>query len=367
MSHQKLYIGTYTQPILFGTGDILEGKGKGIYLLDLDEDTGALAIGQVTGPAPNPSYLCLTRDRRFLYAVNELKEFQGQPCGGVTAYRVDRENGALTFINSRPTGGTDPCHVAVNSAGTHVYVSNFMSGSVCVFPIAPDGSLSPESFFIQHQGRSVVESRQSGPHAHSLVFAPDERFAFVPDLGIDRLMIYRTDFQSGSLVPGPVPSFRAEPGSGPRFCEFHRNGRFCYLINEIASTISLLAYDGDGHFKPVQSIDTVPENCKEGNICADLHLTPDGRFLYGSNRGHDSISVYAVDPESGRLTWLDNTPCGGRTPRNFCIDLTGRYLICGNQDSDSIVTFCIHEDTGKLTKVYELELPTPVCVKPVRF
>ena len=365
MNHfRRIYAGTYSRPILFGTGEVLEGKGRGIYRLLLDLDTGELRHEGEPVEADNPSYLCLSPDGNFLYSVNELKEYQGQPGGGVSAYRIRREDGSLDFLGSRPTLGTDPCHVSVNSGGTHVFVSNFMSGSVCVYPVMADGSLAPHSQLIQHQGSSVDPARHKGPHAHSLILSPDERFAFVPDLGTDHLAAYRTDFERSLLSPSA--DFCALPGSGPRFCEFHRNGRFCYLINELSSTISLLYYDGNGGFTLKQTVDTVPQGCKTGNICADLHLTPDGRFLYGSNRGHDSLSVYRVDPDSGTLSWLDNIPCGGRTPRNFAVDPAGRYLIVANQDSDNILTFHIDPSDGSLTRAWELACPTPVCVKPVR-
>lgn len=361
---RRIYVGTYSRPILFGTGEVLEGKGKGIYRLLLDPETGEMAEEGGPTAAANPSYLCLSPDQRFLYAVNELKEFEGQPGGGVSAYRIRPEDGSLTFLGSRPTVGSDPCHVVVNSRGTHVFVANFMSGSLCVCPVEADGSLGAHGQLIQHQGHSADPVRQKGPHAHSLTFSPDQRFAFVPDLGIDRLAAYRTDFDQGRLIP--VPGFDTLPGSGPRFCEFHPGGRFCYLINELASTISLLLYDGNGGFILKQTVDTVPADCKAGNICADLHLTPDGRFLYGSNRGHDSLSVYRVDQESGALTWTDNIPCGGRTPRNFAVDPGGRILIVANQDSDNIVTFKISEADGSLTRAREISCPTPVCVKPVQ-
>ncbi len=361
---RRIYVGTYSRPILFGTGEVLEGKGEGIYRLLLNPQTGELTQEGRPAPAANPSYLCLSPDQSFLYAVNELKEYEGQPGGGVSAYRICPQDGSLTLLGSRPTIGSDPCHVAVNRAGTHVFVSNFMSGSVCVYPVEGDGSLGPHSQLIQHEGSSVDPVRQKGPHAHSLVFSPDQRFAFVPDLGLDRLTAYRTDFETGLL--SAVPGFETLPGSGPRFCEFHPNGRFCYLINELASTISLLRYDGDGGFTLGQTIDTVPGGCKAGNICADLHLTPDGRFLYGSNRGHDSLSIYHVDQKTGVLTWTDNVPCGGRTPRNFAVDPDGRILIVANQDSDNILTFKINEADGSLTRAWELACPTPVCVKPVK-
>ena len=366
MGKDFFYIGTYTQPILFGTGDIFQGKGKGIYYLSLDKETGSAALIGEPALCDNPSFLCLSPDRKYLYAVNELKTYRGMECGAVSAFSVDSETGALTYLNSQPTGGTDPCHVNVNAGQTHVFVSNFMSGSVCVFPIRADGSLGEASQFIQHEGSSVNPSRQKGPHAHSLTFDRSQTHAFVPDLGIDKLMIYKTDFQNGTLTPSVQPYFQTFPGAGPRHCEFHPNYRFCYLINEIASSITLLYYaEGEGTFQEIQTISTVPEGCGEGNICADLHVTPDGRYLYGSNRGHDSIASFSVDPETGRLTLLSIIPCGGKTPRNFAIDREGNYLLAGNQDTDNIVIFRIHKEDGSLEKVFDLPAPSPVCIRQV--
>ncbi len=364
---ELLFIGTYTEPILFGTGDILPGKGKGIHLMALDDDGGLSAAGLAPG-VRNPSFLCLSRDRRFLYAVNELKEYEGARTGAVSAFAVSWENGtaALRFLNSRPTGGTDPCHIAVNRARTHVFVSNFMSGSVCVLPILDDGSLGPASDFIQYEGKSAHPRRQTSPHAHSLVFDAEERYAFVPDLGTDKLMAYRTDFASGKLVPGDTPFFATAPGDGPRFLEFHPNARWCYLINEIGSSVSLLDYDAaNGRFEKRQTVATIPADFAADNICADLHLTPDGKYLYASNRGHNSLARYRVNPADGKLEPLGNVPCGGRTPRNFAVSKSGKFLLVANQDSDNLLSFRIDYAAGELEKVDEIAAPTPVCVLPV--
>ncbi len=364
METEYFYIGTYTQPILFGTGDVFHGKGKGIYSLSLNTKTGEINLEGTPAPADNPSYLCISPDRKYLYAVNELKEYGGQACGAVSAFSITPSTKALTYLNSQPTGGTDPCHVAVNDAQTHVYVSNFMSGSVCVFPIKDNGFLGNASQFIQHEGSSVINARQKGPHAHSLAFDRTQTHAFVPDLGIDKLMVYKTNFTEGTLVPADTPFYQTFPGAGPRHCEFHPNYRFCYLINEIASSISLLHYDEDsGSFTLIQTISTIPGEYDGYNICADLHLTPDGRYLYASNRGHNTLAAFSVNQDDGELTLLDITPCGGEVPRNFCINGSGRFLLTGNQDTDNITVFSICQDTGKLTKIYDLSVPSPVCIR----
>lgn len=363
---QKLYVyvGTYTQPIKFGTGQILDGKGKGIYRLLLDTQTGILTQDGSVTETVNPSYLTLDESGNFLYAVNELKEYKGQACGSVSAFRVNPITHDLTYLNTKPTGGTDPCHVTINKDNTHVFVSNFMSGSVCVFPISEDGSLADASQFIQHAGSSVNKARQASPHAHSTIFDKDNRFAFVPDLGIDKVMIYKTDFKSGKLISNKTPWFESKPGAGPRHCVFHQSGKTCYLINELDCTISVLSYNPvEGSFKQLQIVPSVVEDFQGENTCADVHLSPNGKFLYGSNRGHNSIIIYSIDQDSGLLSYVDTSPCGGKIPRNFAIDPTGTFVLVCNQDTDNIVVFKIDQLTGKLEEISDFHVPTPVCVK----
>jgi len=363
-----VFVGTYTQPIRFGTGQILEGKGDGMYCLELDYSTGKMKkIAEFTG-IDNPSYLTLDKNKKFLYAVNELKAFEGKEQGAVSAFALSDDAKTLTFLNQRGTGGTDPCHVVVNRENTHVYVSNFMSGSVCIYPIMPDGSLGEASQFIQHEGSSINPRRQTGPHAHSLIFDAEEKYAFVPDLGIDKMMTYKTDFVNGTLTPGDIPWFETFAGAGPRHCVFSPCGSYCYLINELASSLSALAYDAKtGGFTLLQTVPTVvDESFTTENTCADVHITPNGRFLYGSNRGHNSIVIYEVDPSTGMLSYVDTEPCGGEIPRNFAIEETGQIMLVANQDTDNIVTFAIDQAKGTLTKLSEIAVPTPVCVKPYR-
>jgi 6-phosphogluconolactonase len=361
-----VYIGTYTEPIKFGTGRILDSKGEGIYLLKLDFKTGELNLIEVFKKTINPSYLTINKKTGCLYTVNELKEFQGKPSGSVTSFKISDTSGKLTYINTQPTGGTDPCHVETNLKGTHLYVSNFMSGSVCVFPLNPDGSIGESSQFIQHVGSSMDLHRQSGPHAHSLVFSPDGQFAFVPDLGLDKVMIYAVDANTQTLVPAAEPFFRTQPGAGPRHCTFEPNGAFCYLINELDSTILGLSFDQkNGKFVELQCVSSLPEGITvPGNTCADVHITQDGNFLYGSNRGHNSLVIYKINKKTGLLEFAGCHSCGGETPRNFAIDPTGNFLICANQDSDDVVVFKIDPETGSLCEKSRIKVPTPVCVQP---
>jgi 6-phosphogluconolactonase len=359
-----VYVGTYTEPIQFGTGRVLRGKGGGIYLFRLDGASGALEpLG--TTPATNPSYLALDPTGRCLYAVNELKTYGGQPSGTVSAFSVDSATGALKFLNRRLTGGTDPCHVVVSPSGSHVFVANFMSGSVCVLPVHADGSLGEASGFVQHRGSSVDPIRQAGPHAHSVTLDPGGRFALVPDLGLDEVMIYRVDARRGTLEPADVPWIATRPGAGPRHVAFHPAGSFAYLINELDSTVVALSYDGwTGALRELQTVPTLPEGFEGPSTCADVQVSPSGAFLYGSNRGHDSLAIFVIDPLAGRLGLVGHELTRGRTPRSFGIDPTGRFLLVANQDSDTIVTFRVHASLGTLEPTgHVAPVPTPVCVK----
>jgi 6-phosphogluconolactonase len=360
-----VYVGTYTEPIRFGTGRILQGKGEGIYVYRMDQTSGAMElVGKATGIA-NPSYLAFDSSRRFLYAVNELKIYEGRPSGTISAFAVDPRTGALEFLTKRLTHGTDPCHVLVDKNGRCVFVANFMSGSVCVLPVLDDGSLGEASDVIQHHGSSIDPVRQKGPHAHSVTLDGVNRFAFVPDLGLDRVMVYKFDPERRTLEPNEVPWVTMKPGAGPRHMVFHPSGRFAYLINELDSTVAALSYDGGrGTFEELQIVPTLPEGFLGQSTCGDVQVSPSGEFVYASNRGHDSLVIYEIDQPTGVLTHVDHEPTQGKTPRHFGIDPTGRFLLAANQDTDTIVTFRINLRTGKLKPAgHVTQVPTPVCVK----
>jgi 6-phosphogluconolactonase len=361
----RVYVGTYTEPIRFGTGKVLQGKGEGIYVFRLDEASGALEpLGRTTGVV-NPSFLAFDRTERFLYAVNELKEFEGEPTGTVSAFAVDAQSGALRLLNRQPTHGTDPCHVAVNATGTHVFVANFMSGSVCVLPIRDDGSLGAASDFVAHAGSGIDPVRQKGPHAHATTIDATGHYVFVPDLGIDKLLVYRFDAERGMLEPHARPWIKTRPGAGPRHVVLHPDGRFAYLVNELDSTVDVLAWDAAaGTFEHLQTISTLPVDAGGASTCAHIEVAPSGRHVYASNRGHDSVAIFAVDPRAGTLTAVGHEPTRGRTPRSFGVDPAGRFLLAANQDSDTVVTFRVDAATGKLHPTGHVAgVPTPVCVK----
>ena len=352
-----VFVGTYTD------------KGsKGIYRCELDLESGRLSNPQVAAIAVNPSFLALDPSGRFLYAVGEVDSADGKRGGSVSAFAFDRESGSLVLLNRQSTRGAGPCHLTVDRRGRHVLAANYGSGSMCVLPIRPDGSLGESTGFVQHRGSSVNPHRQEGPHAHSVNVDPAGRVAFVADLGLDKVMIYKLDPDSGTLKPNDPPSVDLAPGAGPRHFAFHPGGRFAYVINELDSTLTALAYDAEhGVMKKMGTVSTLPKGSTVSNTTAEVQVHPSGRFVYGSNRGHDSIAIFAVDPENGTLSYVGHQGHHIKTPRNFGIDPTGTYLLVANQDADSVVAFRIDPRTGQLTPTgSEQSVPTPVCVKMIR-
>lgn len=351
---QYFALGSYTEPILFGTGEVFHGKGKGITICTFENGRIESAVEL---EVRNPSFLCIDEEKRKIYAVNEMKEYQGKTGGGMTQLSYD-ENCNMKIEGSWNTQGTDPCHIAVSPNGRFVAVANFAGGSVTVYPVDERGNACGEYQFFQHEGSSVHPVRQRGPHAHSCIFAPDENLMYVPDLGMDKVAAYRYDGEKVSSCSEAEVDVAA--GSGPRYGEFGRDGNHFYLIDEISSQVMHFAYQ-HGHMELKDIVDTLPEDFSGDNICSDLHITPDGRFLYASNRGHDSLVCYRIEPD-GALSFVERQPCGGKTPRNFAIDPTGHYILTGNQDSDNITVFEIGTE-GQLTQVSVFETGSPVCIR----
>jgi 6-phosphogluconolactonase len=349
-----VYVGTYTS-----------GKSKGIYLFHLDLATGKLAPEGLVAECESPSFLAIHPNHRFLYAVNEVSNFGGMNSGAVSAFAIEPKSGHLTRLNQQSSRGAGPCHLSVDHQGKDVLVANYGSGSVAVLPIQPDGRLGPATAFIQHEGKSANPQRQEGPHAHSINVDATNRFAFAADLGLDKILVYRFDAARGTLTPNDPAAATIDPGSGPRHFAFHPNGRFAYVINEMGSTVTALAYDAaKGTLKPLQTLSTLPEGFTGNSSTAEVQVHPSGKFLYGSNRGHDSIAIFKIDPDTGRLTPAGHQSTQGKTPRNFGIDPTGQYLLAANQDSDTIVVFRIDPATGALAPTGQVvEAPKPVCVK----
>jgi 6-phosphogluconolactonase len=348
-----VYVGTYT-----------DRGSKGIYAYRLDEKTGALAPVGLVAEAANPTFLALHPNHRYLYAVNEVEQFDGKKGGGVTAYEIDRRTGRLRKIDSESTIGTGPCHITVDHAGKNVLVANYNSGSAAVLPIRADGGVGPATGFVQHEGSSVDKSRQEGPHAHCANLDAANRFAFVADLGLDKVLIYRFDGEKGTLTPNTPAFVKIADGSGPRHMAFHPNGRFAYVISELGNTVTAMRYDADtGALAPIQTLSTLPDGFAGKSYCAEIAVDPAGRFLYGSNRGDDSLAIFAIDPRTGRLTPAGHQSTLGKFPRNFALTPSGDLLLAANQDSDSIYAFRVDKNTGQLTRIGgKTEVSRPVCI-----
>ncbi|MEX0938778.1 MAG: lactonase family protein [Pirellulales bacterium] len=349
-----VYIGTYT-----GSGS------QGIYAAKFDTAEGTLSEPSLAAESSNPSFVALHPGGRYLYAVNEDAQYQGQDSGAVSAYSVDRQSGRLTPLGSQPSGGAAPCHLAVDRTGKYVLAANYSGGSTIVLPITEGGGLGPASDFVQHTGSSVDPRRQRAPHAHGVYLDPTNRFALVADLGLDKVLIFRFNPQQGTLSPNEPAAANVAPGSGPRHLAIHPSGRYVYAINEITSTLTAFQFDPQsGAMQQLHTLSTLPEGHEGGNSTAEIQIHPSGKFLYGSNRGHNSIAIFRVDEDSGRVTSLGHQPSGGETPRNFNIDPTGQYLLAANQGSDDVVVFRIDAESGKLTATGEsITVSRPVCVE----
>ncbi len=348
----SVYVGTYAA-----------ADKPGIHQLELDLATGELRAKAVTSGLASPSYLAFHPSRRFLYAVSEVSEYEGQKTGAVAAFAVDPKTGALTLLNRQASGGDGPCYITVAPSGRYAFVANYGGGTVSVLPIGPDGKLGPAVSVVRHQGSGADKSRQGAPHAHSSDLDPAGRVLLAADLGLDKVMAYRVG-ENGALTANPTPFAALPPGSGPRHLAFGKSGAFAYVIGELSSTVTAFAYDASlGTLKSVETVTTLPAGFSGKSYPAEIAVSPDGRFLYGSNRGHDSIASFAIDGTTGQLRPLGHTPTGGNWPRHFAIDPTGAYLLAANQRSNSVVVFRIDPRTGALKPAgHEITVPEPACV-----
>lgn len=341
-----LYVGTYT-------GE----KSKGICAFRMNDDGKLSPLGLVA-ETPSPSFLAVNPNDKYLYAVNEKND------GSVTAFSIDRGNGKLTRLNDQPSHGASPCHLIVDSSGKTVMVANYGAGSIAAYPIQKDGSLGAATAKIQHQGSSVDPRRQKGPHAHHITTDPGNRYALVCDLGLDKVLVYRFDPAKSSLTPNDPPFATVKPGGGPRHLDFHPKGQFAYVNNEINSTLTVLKFDKrDGALEELQTVSTLPATFTGNNSTAEIEVHPSGKFVYVSNRGHDSIAAYSIDQKTGHVTFIQHQSTQGKTPRNFAIDPEGEFLLAENQNSHSIIVFRIDEKTGRLQPTGEkAEAGSPVCI-----
>jgi 6-phosphogluconolactonase len=347
--------------VYFGT--FTGAKSKGIYISRFDSTTGSLTSPQLAAEIENPTFLAVAPGEHFLYAVSEVKKIGDKNTGAVNAYAMDAATGKLTLLDQQLSGGSGPCHISVDATDKCLLVANYLAGSIAALPIHADGSLGEATTTIQHFGSSVNTNRQAVPHAHSIYPAPDNRFVLNCDLGLDKVFAYRLDADAAKLSAGDPPFTTVAPGSGPRHLVFSADGKFVYVINEMGSTIMVFNYDAaNAAMTQVQTISTLPKDFSAVSTCAEIALHPSGKFLYASNRGHDSITLFSVDQNTGKLTFVEHQSTLGHKPRHFTVDPSGRWLIAENQDSDSVVVFAIDADTGKLKPTGQtLSLGSPVC------
>jgi 6-phosphogluconolactonase len=360
------YIGTYTRREPF-----VDGKAEGIYIYHLDPGSGELTYAATVmagAGTVNPSFLTLSPDKSCLYAVNEITggnaPYGKGPHGTVSAFAVDPATGGLRYLNQQSTHGLAPCFASVEPEGRYCLVANYETGNLCVLPIRKDGSLGEAADTVQFSGSGPVHERQEGPHAHMVLPSPDGAFILAVDLGTDRLMAFRLDRERGTLTPGDSPWTQLPPGTGPRHLAFHPHRPFAYVISELQSTVTVFHYvERQGTFEATQTISTLPDGFTGQNLGAEIQAAPSGRFVYASNRGHDSLAIYAVDPETGRLALVGHESTQGIGPRAFVIDPSGALLLVANQDTGTVVTFWIDGDSGTLRATgHVAAVPTPVCL-----
>ena len=350
----RVYFGTYTG-----------AESKGIYTAIFDRSNGSFRNLELAAESKNPSFLAIHPSLKSLYAVSEVSDSDGKPTGAITAFSIDPQTGKLTKLNSQSSGGTGPCHVTIDKTGKTALAANYGGGSVIALPIETDGKLGQPGSVMQHQGSSVNPQRQKEPHAHSIYPDPSNRFAVSADLGLDQVLIYALDVGKSQLKPNQTPFAKVDGGSGPRHFAFHPNAKFGYVINELANTVVVFQWDSEaGKLTPVQKITTLPADWKEPSYTAEVQVHPSGKFLYGSNRGHNSLAIFQIDPQTGLLTAVGHQLTGGKAPRNFGIDPSGHFVLAENQDSDSVHVFKVDQQTGKLSETGNvLKVGKPVCVK----
>jgi 6-phosphogluconolactonase len=350
-----MYVGSYTE----------NGRRDGIFLVRMNSATGALQqVGAVDG-GPNPSFLTLHPNGRMLYVVNETTETEGRPTGAVGSYSIDADSGALTFFNEQASQGGAPCYVSTDRKGRVAFVANYVSGTLAVLPIANDGGLERAPQVVQHVGTGPVTGRQESAHAHCVVPHPNNRFVFAADLGADRVLVYRFDEANNTLQHMDRSDAVMPPGAGPRHLAFHPTMPFVFVANELDSTVGVLSCDPDtGALSLARTASTLPARWSGTNFPADIHVAADGRTLYVSNRGHNSIAVFSVAPRTAALAQVQVISTGGDWPRNFTLDPTGRWLLVANQRSGGVTVFSRNAMSGALTATSQrIELPSPVCLR----
>ncbi len=349
-----LYIGTYTT-----------GGSQGIYVYRYNSRSGQLISLGLAAKTANPSFLAVAPNHKFLYAVNELQSYKGEKSGAVTAFAIDHKTGDLTELNEVASRGEDPCYISLDKTGKYVLVANYTSGNIAVFPVQNDGRLGQASAVVQHNGSGPNHERQEGPHAHWIRTTANNRFAVVADLGLDKLLVYQFNQVNGSLALNDPPAADLPPGEGPRHVAFAPDQKFAYSVNELKSTVTAFSYNAArGVLKPFQTLSTLPKDFPGTNDAAEIHVLPTGKYLYASNRGHDSIAQFSIDKRTGRLALVHNFLTQGKTPRNFEFDPDASHLLVANQDTGNVVVFGIDPTTGRerLLAANEVKVPAPVCL-----
>jgi len=353
-TREFIYVGTFS-------GDL----EKGIYVYAFDRKNGSLSPVQTLGGMESPTYIEIHPNGRFLYSVNRNSINEEKDWGSVSSYSIDPSTGKLTHINDQPSFGNAPCHMSLDSQGRILFIANYGSGSIAAYPVGKDGSLAKASKVIQHTGSSVGGERQKGPHAHCAVVSPKDDFLYVADLGTDRIKTYRINYYEKSMDPVLGADGIADPGSGPRHITISADQRFLYLLEEMGHKVAVFSIDPmNGALIPVQTLSTLPEDYKETNFCADIRIDPSGKFLYATNRGHNSLAIYEIDQKSGTLSLVDIQSVEGDWPRNFLIDPRGDFLFVANRRTNNVLVFRRNVSSGKLTYTQvEVSLPEPVCIK----
>ncbi len=350
------------EKFLVYAGTYADHGSQGIYAFRFDDTTGRLTPLGLAGKTENPSFLAISPNDKFLYAVNEVEKHAGQPGGAISAFAIDNSTGKLSFLNQVSAHDPGPAYISMDQTGKFALIANYSLGSVAVFPVLANGALGDASDFVRHKGSSIDKERQTGPHGHSIKVSPDNRFAIAADLGLDELLVYPFDASAGKLGQPHVTNIK--PGSGPRHFVFSPDGRFVYLISEMASTITVFSYHAtNGGLRELQTVSTLPADFKGENTTAEIAVGSSGDFFYGSNRGDDSIVVFAVDHATGKLSFVQRVSTQGKTPRNFALDPSGKWLLAANQDSNDIVIFRIDKKNGRLVPAGQPEkTPEPVCL-----
>ena len=351
------FIGTYT------SGNVVNKnlQSKGIYVLGYDSEKGDLEILNTAFEKDNPSFLTISPNGDYLFSVGEIDDKRG---GALSSYKIDKENCSISIVNSISTGSKGPCHLMTDLNGSVLLAANYAGGASTLAKINPDGSLDENVQVIQHVGSSVNPERQLEPHAHSINVSPSGNYALVPDLGTDKIILYKIDHSKSKLISNEPSFAKVSPGMGPRHLEFHPNGKVVYVINELGATITVFDYDDEnGILNEVETVSTLPSDFNQKS-CADIHISKDGKYLYGSNRGHNSIAIYKVSEDGRKIENIDFQSTLGETPRNFALDPKGNFLLAANQDSSDIFTFKINKESGKLDPTgSKIDIPYPVCIK----